>query len=355
MGEYIKYIPVEQQVEKLKLQGLIIPDENEAISHLKIYGYSNLIKSYRDPYIVVNKDGEKLYRSGVTIYQILSLYSFDKNLRNSVMASMLDLEEHIKEVVADVVAQSFGTHQDDYLQFKNYKDRRKKERFTLAYILSSFRDALLSDKNPVKHYREKYGTVPPWILFKNVYFSTIINFLDLFKPAQQQSVADRLYDNSVLGLKDNSLRKLMMDTLYLCLEYRNLVAHGGRTYNYQQHYSNIRVNEIFPTPTAINPNGFNGLLTLLSLFRYKNPYNNLNHSLEYSANQHFANFPQDVTYLGQILNIDFIPKQYVYVTRSSNKYHLVPHCSGISDPVTVELEEAKCRGFTPCKRCVKSL
>lgn len=30
---------------------------------------------------------------------------------------MLDLEEHVKEAVADVVARSFGVHQDQYLLF----------------------------------------------------------------------------------------------------------------------------------------------------------------------------------------------------------------------------------------------
>lgn len=83
----IQYMSVGQQIEKLKSQNLIIPDEEYAKDSLKLYGYSSLIKGYRDPYIVNSNDG-KIYRSGVTFEQICSLYLFDKTLRNAVMASM---------------------------------------------------------------------------------------------------------------------------------------------------------------------------------------------------------------------------------------------------------------------------
>ena len=92
----IKYTTVEQQIEKLKQQNLIIDNEEFARDSLTLFGYSNLIKSYREPYMVIN-NGKKTYRTGVTFNQLHSLYSFDKNLRNAVMAAMLDLEEHIKE------------------------------------------------------------------------------------------------------------------------------------------------------------------------------------------------------------------------------------------------------------------
>lgn len=48
----IHYANVEQQIEKLKSQNLIILDEEYAKENLKLFGYSNLIKSYRDPYII---------------------------------------------------------------------------------------------------------------------------------------------------------------------------------------------------------------------------------------------------------------------------------------------------------------
>lgn len=114
MDDEILYTTTKQQIELLKTQQLIIEDEEYVKNQLQLYGYFNIIKCYRDPYIF-NSNGKVLYRSGVTFEQIHSLYILDKNLRNGVIAAMLDLEEHIKAVAADVIAESFGTHQSEYM------------------------------------------------------------------------------------------------------------------------------------------------------------------------------------------------------------------------------------------------
>ena len=240
----IIYTTAEQQIEKLKSQNLTILDENLAKLNLQAFGYTNLIKGYREPYIV-RSNGKISYRSGVTFDQICSLYIFDKNLRNSVMASMQDLEEHIKETAADVVAKSFGTHQDDYLKYRNYQNKSKrKHRFSLPGILDTMKKSLDTDKEPINHYMQTYGSVPPWILFKSVYFSTITNFIDLFKFPEQKKMIERLYPNDEYNLSPNALVKLMMDTLYICMDYRNISAHGGRIYNYNSD-RRLRIDEIF--------------------------------------------------------------------------------------------------------------
>ena len=106
MSKEILYTDVNNQIEKLKQQGLIIDNLNFAKTELQCYGYSNLIKSYRDPYTIMS-DGKKIYRSGITFEQIWSLFILDKNLRYAVMGSMLDLEERVKEAAADTIAGAF--------------------------------------------------------------------------------------------------------------------------------------------------------------------------------------------------------------------------------------------------------
>ena len=159
--ENIIHTTPEEQIQKLKSQNLIIDDENRAINILYTYGYSNLIKSYREPYII-RLDNSISYRSGVTFDQIFSLYMLDKNLRNAVIASMLDLEEHIKEQAADVAATSFGIHPDEYLRYKNFRNKRKRKgRFALPNILNTMRKTLDTDKDPIHHYNTMHGIVPP--------------------------------------------------------------------------------------------------------------------------------------------------------------------------------------------------
>lgn len=348
----ILYTTPEDQIKKLKEQNLYIENEEIALSALSVFGYSNLIKSYREPYTVI-ANGKKVYRSDVTFGQIYSLYMLDKQLRNAVMASMLDLEEHIKEAAADVISYNFGTHPNDYLKFKNYANKRKsKYRFTLTGILETMNKTLLTEKDPIHHYQEAHGIVPPWILFKSIYFSTITNFIDQFKTAQKDQLVAKLYDISNLNISEEGARLLMMDTLFICLEYRNLAAHGGRTYNYQNAYS-LRKNEIFNDNLDIHITGFSQLLFLLSLFNYQAPYQHLKHVLSREVNRHCNHFPQDVTYLAQILNLNIEQQHIAWTSATSNRYHADPHCSGLTNAKKISLEEADKNGLIPCKRCYK--
>lgn len=346
----IIYTTPEEQINKLKSQNLIIRDEELAKDVLSLFGYSNLIKSYREPYMIIS-EGKKIYRSGVSFDQLCSLYRLDKALRNAVMASMLDLEEHIKEAAADVVANAFGTHPDEYLKYKNYSNKRKKQKqFSLSEILETMKKTLNSGKDPILHYRTVHGIVPPWILFKSVYFSTIINFIDQFKISQKDEMVEKLYDTTMLNLSPESARKLMMDTLAICMEYRNLAAHGGRTYNYICN-SKLRINEIFNTNVESEIAGFSQLLFLLSLLDYQNPYRNLSAALTSELDRHCNHYPQDTTYLGQILNVNIVSTQIVWVSDKSSKYHSNPHCSGLKNAKELELEKAEKQGYIPCKRC----
>lgn len=349
MGNTILYTSIENQIQKLLSQNLIVNDHEKAAELLQNYGYSNLIKSYREPYIIVNPDGRKTYRNGITFEHITSLYLLDKNLRNSIMAAMLDLEEHIKELSADVIASSFGTDPALYLKRENYRDKKKTNpRFKLDTILNAMETALQSDKNPVAHYREKYGIVPPWILFKNLYFSTIVNFIDKFKPGERARLANILYDSDELGLDDEAILKLMSDTLSICSDYRNTAAHGGRIYNHITK-STLRDEEIFGRP--LNIAGIGQLLYLLNLLRYKNPYIRLYKTLRIELTRHCNNYPEDVTYLSQIIRMNIEPIDIVYVTDKSNKYHCTRYCSGMNDAKEMDIKDAIKQNYIPCKKC----
>ena len=350
----IEYSTTEQQLSKLQSQGLIIGNQDFAISHLKCYGYSNLIKSYRKPYIIIEY-GKKKYRSDVTFEQIASLHELDKNIRNSVMASMQDLEEHFKELSADVIAFSFGTSQDDYLKFRNYQNKRKSiEKFRLGPILDSLREQLSSPKDPIHYYYTNYGIVPPWILFKSIYFSTMVNFIDQFKAPQQTELMYRFLDFEHMSITEDNARLLMMDILFVSMEYRNNAAHGGRMFDFLPR-NTIRAKEIFGNEYENESPCYSTFINLLNFLRYKNPYVQLSNALTAEINRHCHLFPQDVTYLGQLLNINIETQQIVYITDRSNKFHRISNCSGIQNTKAVTFSEAMEKGYIPCKRCCKGL
>ena len=344
---------IERQIEKLKLQGLNIINEDYAQLQLSCYGYSNLIKSYREPYTVKLEDGTRRYRSGVSFEQIASLHELDRNIRNAVMAAMQDLEEYIKEQAANVIANSFGTDHDEYLVYRKYQNKRKRvAKFELRAILDTLRKHITSDKDPIHHYYTKYEIVPPWILFKSLYFGTIVNFIDLFKAKEQTEVMKLFLNYEKLKISEDSARILMMNILFISMEYRNNAAHGGRMYDFEPK-TKLRNSVIFDEAQDDSSPGFTEFISLLRLLQYKNPYLQLSAVLNQEVNRHCSAFPQDVTYLGQMLNIDIVPCDNVFVSSKSGKYHKNPTCSGMKDALQMEHDEAIQKGFEPCKRCVR--
>lgn len=73
MKKEIKYSTSEQQPEKLLSQHLIINNRKHSLIGLKLFGYSSLIKSYCDPYIL-KINNTVYYRDGISFEQISSLY-----------------------------------------------------------------------------------------------------------------------------------------------------------------------------------------------------------------------------------------------------------------------------------------
>ena len=110
---------------------------------------------------------------------------------------MIDLEEHLRAVVSDIIAEAFGTNHKDYLQKNNYRDKKVRDPYySRENILESLtRLAENSHKEPIQYYRRKYGFVPPWILFKGAYFGTLINFIRLLKKPQRDKLVYALYGN----------------------------------------------------------------------------------------------------------------------------------------------------------------
>lgn len=311
----IKYTTVDEQIEKLLSRGLEINDLCSAREKLTQYGYYNIINSYKKPYLII-KNNHKHFKKGTSFDQLFSLFIFDHNLRNAILSAMLALEEHTKALAAEVLSSSFGTNEEDYLQWKNFRDRRvTHKRFGLDNTLKDLRKALSSEKDPIKYYRNNYGFVPPWILFKGVYFSTMVNFVRLFKEPQKNHLIRLFYNCSDELFQNSDIKTLLFNTLSLCLEYRNLAAHGGRVYNY---IPNATVKLQHPDtllPLAedihelIETQGLPLLLNTLSLLSYKEPFEIIDRTLHEELNRHLTLYEKDVDILGETLNLTLYKDQ----------------------------------------------
>lgn len=297
------FMRVDDQIDLLKNRGLLFRSEENAFKTLSTYGYYNIINGYKDNYVVAS-DNDEQYRDGVSFEQIYSLFSVDHAIRNTVMLLMLDIEETLKAAAAYVISDQIGYMEQDYFNITKYRNRSTKNaKFSLSGIISKLRETSFSDKDPIKYYREEYGNVPPWVLFRGLLFGTLVNYIACFKGREKTALISRLYgiDPSIV---DPEIKQLFMDSLFMFLDYRNLCAHGGRIYNYSPS-STIRVSSSsFSDHTfskalseMVSANNIGKLILALDLFSNQNYGVTLRQHITNYLVPHIRSYPDDTDYL----------------------------------------------------------
>ena len=119
-----------------------------------------------------------------------------------------------------------------------------------------------------------------------------------------------LYNCSDELCANKDVKTLLFDTLSICLEYRNLAAHGGRVYNYTPN-AEVRLDDIssvIPLDSSLSDlyswHGLCLLLNLLDIFPYKEPRDIIDRALTSELNRHLDLYERDLDFLGEVLNLN---------------------------------------------------
>ena len=222
MGEKI-YLSYEQQVEKLRKDGLIVEDECAAISRLKWEGYYNFAVGYNRLF----KDDRKRYIRGVRFEHIEALYDFDKHLRGIVYEYTQAVECNLKALIADTFSRIYGVREKAYLAEENFTSdpaERGNVRWLIAtcrdLIRDSMREGTKSYRDYIAHNAKVYGHVPLWALTRALSFGNASKFLKLMKPEDRSEIAG---EYRLSG-------KMLCNMTELVVSFRNIAAHGERVY-----------------------------------------------------------------------------------------------------------------------------
>lgn len=349
MSDSLIYLTLDQQIEKLKSQKLEFLNENFAREVLQIYGYFNIINGYREPYIFKNDTGLKEYYPGITFEQIFNLFVFDTTIRDGIMASMIDFENYLKATIADIIGSSFSIDHNVYLTRNNYRDKRvSNPRFCRNEILYTLeKTARYSNKEPIKYYRDKYHIIPPWILFKDTYFATIVNLTRFFKSREREILLHRLYGDNIPEEQIEDYKDLMSDSLFMFLDYRNQCAHGGRIYNY--HPKTTLRPFLGHTATV----GLHQLAQALNCFEYENPFYVFNEATIKAINAYCESYPtaEDIHRLEVATGFTITHNNYIWINPKTHIFHSSPICSGSQNLQRITHDQLDETIFKPCKRC----
>ncbi len=187
-------------------------------------GYYNLINGYKEPFLIRDETGKPIvpetYISSTTVDDIYQLYSFDRNLRYSILQSTLDIETNIKSLISYTFSEAHG-HQN-YLLLQNFDTTQRDGIAKVTALIADIQKQLASRTSDpsISHYLNSYGYVPLWVLNNILTFGQISKFYSLMLPSERAAIA------KILKVHDFELTNM----LTLLTQVRNFCAHSNRLY-----------------------------------------------------------------------------------------------------------------------------
>ena len=202
----------EEQLNLMKLRGLVIENEDKCLEYLQHINYYRLTA-----YLLPFKQSDDTYFDYITFDRICCIYEFDRKLRILLLSVIEEIELFLRTQLAYYSAHTYGAL--GYLEATHYIDSHNHDRF-----MQSIETAIANNKNTpvVKHHVKTYDSkFPIWVI------------VDFF------SIGNLSYFYSDLLIKDKKqfARHLFnapypfLDSWMKCITVlRNRCAHYSRLY-----------------------------------------------------------------------------------------------------------------------------
>lgn len=233
----------EEQINILKERGLIFDNESDAYKFLEINNYYTVINGYKEPFTLSESDK---FLPNTKFEYIKALYCFDLKLRHSVLSILLDVEATLKSIISYEFARLHG--ESGYLDIANYEQysdfdkMSKTQEFieNLQMQIENWEHSTSISYTNIKHYAQKHGCIPVWVLCSHLNMSSISKFYSKLQKSTQQAICDHLV--SVYNHPFNTT--FLYHALRLLSDIRNLCAHNQRLYNFSNmHHLQARSNK----------------------------------------------------------------------------------------------------------------
>lgn len=211
----------EELIEYLVSKNVIINDKEKALKIIEKYSYYSIINGYK----IVFKDEDNNYKHNVSFEEIFALYEFDKNIKSIFLKFTLEIEVIVKSLIANIIAEKYGIK--EYLKIENFDENADKD-FINSLIESVNKE--IEDNyqkhSAIKHYKDKYAFVPPFVLTKILTFGAISRYYGLLKQTDRQSVS------KYFKLSDKLLKQILINLTMV----RNICAHSDRLFCFRSKF-----------------------------------------------------------------------------------------------------------------------
>lgn len=208
-------------IEYLISKNLIINNKEQALRNIEKYSYYSIINSYKNLF----KDKYNNYKQNASFEEIFALYEFDKNIKAIFLKFTLEIEVIIKSLIANTIAEKYGV--SDYLKSENFDESANEELINkLIESINKEIDDNYNKHSAIKHYKDTYNFIPPFVLTKIITFGAISRYYGLLKQTDRQNVS------KYFKLSDKLLKQMLVNLTMV----RNICAHSDRLFCYRNKY-----------------------------------------------------------------------------------------------------------------------
>lgn len=241
----------EQQVQCLiDKHHLTVNNPKYAAQILEDIPYYDLINGYKE-YMMT----DDIFHDNVSFEFLHAFYLFDRDFQNLLFKQSVLVENSFKNKIAYVLADHFGVHQDSYLAKKNfYLKKRNLHYLGPGGIYDAIRkvyadpepiskinpntgmtEQIVSKKSiplPTRYYKKHHNHIPPWILLRNVSFSTAINLFSLMRPPEARAVISFFFPEPSEDFPYTAQVAYTLAGMNLIRKFRNTIAHDLKFVSY---------------------------------------------------------------------------------------------------------------------------
>ena len=224
MVEQKEYKTPEEIIEILIGRGMTFSQPTVAKKTLNEINYFTL-KGYQS--LLLKNDGTNKFKENCDFKELIELYSFDKKLKALLLEYLLDIEQKIKTAMSNVISSKYGIKDRVYLKKENYDESVPYLNETIKAIKEQ-RKTYGNKNSAVKHYKQKYGYVPFYVLSKCLTFGAVKKLFCVMKQSDQNSICNQILFRNIKNKRISKTKYIIA----LIADVRNMCAHDEIMFNY---------------------------------------------------------------------------------------------------------------------------
>ncbi|MCL2086390.1 MAG: Abi family protein [Oscillospiraceae bacterium] len=208
---------IDEQLEKLLERGCVVEDMSRARQVLEAVNYYRLAH-YFTPFFMPDKTR---YREGTTFEKVLRIYDFDREMRNTLLIGLEEIEINIRALCSNYHALKYGA-----LGYKNPDSFDRGHR--RAQFIANLNRLIETNSasSMVVHHKGKYkGEFPVWTIVEFFSFGMLKRFYLDLKPEDKAAIVKEGFSDIPINVKH------LNSWLERLAELRNRCAHYNRLYD----------------------------------------------------------------------------------------------------------------------------